>query len=182
MGCHFLFQEIFPTQGSSWSLLQVDSIPLSRRAQQLLKLFKMFYLKKQTKPHVSLLRWVCRSYKQLSPTQEAHPSLQPSGSPHSRLQTLAENTATIQDDLPHSDRAAVIMQTGRTGLQQGRTFLANHILLQLGDPRNAEPPSRVWSAGPMTAGCTSWICWGFWDERRAVEGAYRERGMILVHT
>ena len=30
MGCHFLLQEVFPTQGSTWSLLhwQVDSLPL----------------------------------------------------------------------------------------------------------------------------------------------------------
>ena len=49
---------------------------------------RCFILKNKQKPNVR----VCRSYKQLSPTQEAHPSLQPSGSPHGRLQTLAQRT------------------------------------------------------------------------------------------
>ena len=47
MGCHFLLQEVFPTQGSNLHLLhwQADSLPLS----YLGSLTEKFFLKMETK-------------------------------------------------------------------------------------------------------------------------------------
>lgn len=54
--------------------------------------------------------------------------------------------------------------------------------LQLENPQNAEPPYRVWSAGPTIIDYTSWICWGEGIVLGWMPGCQRCLGASLIQT
>ena len=65
VGCHFLLQGIFPTQGSNPLVLhwQADSLPVSHKGSHLVQLYIFFFFKAHKRIHVNWFCWLSQIHR-----------------------------------------------------------------------------------------------------------------------